>query len=109
MTTRIFECGVKLAQVPGLPLPDGFQSWPVTAILGLITLSSLAALVFVFRNTYKTMHESSVVLAKLAAEQDTANAMTARTNDLLQEMVANLKARPCLNDTIIGALHKSPT
>lgn len=48
------------AQVPGIPLPDGFQSWPVTAILGLITLSAMAALVFVFRNTYRTMHESSV-------------------------------------------------
>lgn len=96
--------GVVLSQVPGVPgVPENFQTWPATAIMGLLMLAMLSAMVFVFRSTYKAMQESAKALGQMAETQSEANRRSdelaskqTETNNLLRDTVTELRVRPCM-------------
>jgi hypothetical protein len=94
--------GVVCAQV--MPrVPEDFQTWPATAIMGMLMLAMLWAMVFVFRQTYQAMRDSAAALGKMAESQGEANRRAdeqagkqGETNKMLGEMVTELRVRPCL-------------
>lgn len=95
-----------------IPFPDDLKTWPVTAMLVLLVLVSLAMC------AYKDKVAGKVAVESAKAATATASAITMVTekqanaakdlHDLIQEMrqnnlvnaqiVATLKARPCLGD-----------
>lgn len=96
--------GMVIAQVPGVP--DDFKTWPVTAILGLITLVALGCLVLVLKISAKSTLETARALGKMSVQEeergrrmDELNQKLGATNDIMRDTVTNLRARPCLWDT----------
>lgn len=74
--------------IPGA-LPSGFERWPVQAILGVITLTSLALVFFTVRRLFTDLTEHATALAKMYAAQH-------ETNQRLTELCAKLSQRPCI-------------
>ena len=79
--------GIKIAAFIGLSstmgivvMPDDLNTWPATAILGLITMASLSIVFFVMKKLFEAI--------------STLN----RTADGIQELNAKLNTRPCLKE-----------
>ena len=89
-----------------LPLvPDGWQSWPATAILGFITVFALSALVWMAKGMGKALLQTANTLGKLGQQEeergrrlDELAGKIGETNTQLLGLNANLKARPCIMD-----------
>ena len=69
--------GLVIAQVPGVP--EDLKTWPVTAMLTLITLASLSLVGFMVRGMLKT-------LGGVAQQQGAAVQAQNETNKRLDEM-----------------------
>lgn len=110
--------GTVLMQVPGLPIPEDLKTWPITAILGLITLTSIVAMVFVFRHSYKVMSDNhkakentAVALTRLADAQASFvlgmaeyNKKQGAANENMSNLITKLEARPCLAKEMVEAM-----
>lgn len=68
--------GLFVAQAPGVP--DGFKDWPVTAILGLIALSSISLSAFCMNKVFKAIDTLSSV------------------KDSSVDLASRMNVRPCL-------------
>ena len=76
-----------LAQVP--KIPDRFETWPATAILGLITLASLSVACFVVKKSFESRDKLVDAMIQIAEAQ-------AGETAALNELNKRLNVRPCL-------------
>jgi len=81
-----------VAQVSPL-VPDDFKSWPITAILGFITLACLAIVAYQIRGAIKTAEN----LAKVAEKQATADTQVRELTNEIRQLVLEMRGRPCVN------------
>jgi len=100
--------GLIISQIPAIPLPDGFQDWPAQAIMGFVTVASLAVMCFVFKahlknasEAAKSVSESAVALNRVATAQQESCVMQETTNKLLTETVTKLDMRPCMAKDLV--------
>jgi len=84
-------------------VPEGFQSWPVTAMLAFITLTCLAIVCMCMTKLFKTISSSAEAQAKVATELGETNTRLnemaqkhGTTNEGISNLVAELRARPCI-------------
>jgi hypothetical protein len=82
-----------IAQVSGVPIPDDLKSWPVTAILGLISLGCLGIVAYQIRGTIKTAE----TLAKVTEKQTTAEGSVKDLTHEVRTLVLELRGRPCIH------------
>jgi uncharacterized membrane protein len=81
-----------IAQVSPM-VPEDFKSWPITAILGLITLVCLAIVAYQIRGSIKTAES----LAKVAEKQTAADTQIRELTGEIRQLVLEMRGRPCIN------------
>jgi len=111
MQATIAKCAAVIGTLSGgalvvaqtAPVPDGFQSWPVTAMLAFITLTCLAIVTFMIKSLFKTIAASTEAQTKLAVEFGETNTRLnemaqkhGETNQNLSNLVTQLENRPCI-------------
>ena len=74
------------------PIPDDFRTWPITAILGLISLGCLSIVAYQIRGTIKTAD----ALAKVAERQTSAETDIKELTSEVRQLVLALNRRPCI-------------
>jgi len=74
-------------------VPDDFKSWPITAILGFITLVCLGIVAYQIRGAIKTAES----LAKVAEKQTAADGQIRELTHEIRQLVLELRGRPCIN------------
>jgi len=82
-----------------LPIPQDLNTWPVTAILGLISLVSLGIVAYQIRGTIKTAEALTKVAEKQMAQENDTKELAAQVRNL----VIALSGRPCINGHIPNA------
>lgn len=70
--------GIFISQMPHLP--DGFASWPVTAMMFFLAVSSLSITLFVVAKLFKAIENLKGVA------------------DSVKELCARLNTRPCIKE-----------
>ena len=84
-------------------VPDDWKSWPVTAILGFITLVAISGIIYTAKAHTTTAIKTAESLAKIA---ESTNSNTGELKDLVVELreanrtsmsvAVELRARPCM-------------
>lgn len=97
-------CGTTLVLAQNIPgVPEDLKSWPVTAIIGLIALTSLVLLFMVIRGTYKSTADAS---AALAAQNEISKQISKNLDEVAMKLgnlitsmaalVRELRVRKCM-------------
>lgn len=101
--------GLVAQQMPGVP--DDFKTWPVTAMLALIALASLALAFFTIRGLFKLQAEHVKVAMTQAQNAAILNDQIAETNTRLNELCQKqgdlnheLGTRPCVAAKVKGII-----
>ena len=107
--------GLVMAQTPGFPIPKDLKTWPIQALLALITLASLTLVGFMVRSRDK--RDAAAVAAQLetAKQHGGAVQVQAQTNIRLDELCQKIgdsineqsKART-VNEAMCDELHRRP-
>lgn len=63
--------GLVVAQLPSVP--DNWASWPATAILGFITLTSFVLLFYVIKQVFQRMGDATETLTGVKDEMSAGN------------------------------------
>lgn len=90
----ISASGIVIGQIPSIP--DDLSSWPVQAILGLVTISSLVVTCFVVKKMSETDAKKVDAIEHQAKALNDLSVQLAVQNQLQLEMNARLNVRPCL-------------
>lgn len=78
-------------------IPEDLKTWPVTAILGAITLSALALCFFVVRKMFEVQSAATAVNARVCELQVQTNVRLDRLCEALDRTNRNLVGRPCMH------------
>lgn len=76
--------GLIVSQIPGIPAD--LKSWPVTAMLTLVTLASLALAGFMVRGVFKTQTQAAEAQTRAAVTQGRAVEVQSDMNRRLDEL-----------------------
>lgn len=86
--------GTVLAEA--MPVPDGWSSWPATAICGFIALASLALLYFKLKLDCEVTKAATAAQVELTVAIRSGHELQEGTNRLLTEVSGALMKRPCM-------------
>lgn len=79
-----------------IPLPDGFSTWPATAISGLITLTSLGLLAYKIKQDAAAAAKTSDAITALSVSIQAATDAQKTAADKSEQVASAMMNRPCL-------------
>ena len=98
--------GLGLVAQVSLPIPDDLKSWPVSAMLTLVALTSMGIMAYQIKANAQSVCDTAKALAQLAEKagetnrrMDENNSKQGRTNELLADLGTQLRNRPCITET----------
>jgi hypothetical protein len=82
-------CGLLAQTIPGVP--EDLKTWPVSALMALVSLSSLALLFYFLRRAFDAVGRMTEVMSHASIAQE-------RAADCVREISVAIRAKPCLRD-----------